>query len=162
MCCSVLQCVAACGSVLQRLSVNQRSWLIFQDHRPKSKACCSVLQRAAMCCSALQRVAACCSGSTIWADVWGSSFKIQNPRYDASCCSVLQRDAACCSVLQRVAACCSVLQRVVVYEVLDHAHRVCCSTHRAYTSRLCYRERCYWPNFAKVSSTVTLYSRSSS
>ena len=41
---SVLQCVAACGSVWQRVAVR-----------------CSVLQRAALCGSAWQCVAVCCS-----------------------------------------------------------------------------------------------------
>jgi len=40
----VLQCVAACCSVLQRVAV-----------------CCSVLQCVAVCCSVLQCVAVCCS-----------------------------------------------------------------------------------------------------
>jgi len=39
----VLQCVAVCCSVLQRVAV-----------------CCSVLQRVAACCSVLQRTAVCC------------------------------------------------------------------------------------------------------
>jgi len=43
-CCSVLQCVAACCSVLQFVA-----------------ACCSVLQCVAVCCSVLQCVAVCCS-----------------------------------------------------------------------------------------------------
>ena len=43
-CGSVLQCVAACCSVLQCVAT-----------------CCSVLQCVAACCSVLQCVAACCS-----------------------------------------------------------------------------------------------------
>ena len=44
VCCSVLQCVASCRSVLQCVVV-----------------CCSVLQCVAVCCSVLQCVAVCCS-----------------------------------------------------------------------------------------------------
>jgi len=42
--CSVLQCVAACYSVLQYIIV-----------------CCSVLKRVAVCGNVLQCIAACCS-----------------------------------------------------------------------------------------------------
>ena len=64
--CAVLQCVAVCGSVLQRVAVRGSLQLLLQC----AAVCCSVLQRvavrgslqlllqcAAACCSVLQRVA---------------------------------------------------------------------------------------------------------
>jgi len=50
-CCSVLQCVAVCCSVLCTSDTLQ--------HGAKHAACCIVLQRVAVCCR--QRVAVCCS-----------------------------------------------------------------------------------------------------
>ena len=88
----MLQCVAACCSVLRGVAVCIRMFVC------DSSACaaigCIVLQCAAVCCSVLQSV----------------------------CCNVLQCVAVCCSqclimfcsVLQCVAVCCSVLQGVAV------------------------------------------------
>jgi len=59
VCCSVLQCVAVCCSVLQMCcSVLQSVALI---HRALLHVCYAVVQCVAACCSVLQRVAACCS-----------------------------------------------------------------------------------------------------
>ena len=56
-CCSVLQCVAACCSVLQRAWV---CWISPQvAAQVECSGYCSVLQRVAACCSVLQRLAAC-------------------------------------------------------------------------------------------------------
>jgi len=67
--CSVLQRVAACGSVLQRVAVRNDirihgSIPIIRDmtHLQRVAACCSVLQRVAACCSVLQCVAVCTEG----------------------------------------------------------------------------------------------------
>ena len=79
--CSVLQRVAACGSVLQRVAV--RNDIRIHGSIPIIRDM-THLQCVAVCCSVLQRIAVCCS--------------------------VLQCVAVCCSVLQRVAVCCSVLQ----------------------------------------------------
>jgi len=87
LCCSVLQCVAVCCSVLLyllRSLVGTRS-IVFQC----VAVCCSVLQCIAMCCST-------CSG-------------VKSTK-DRMCCSMLQYIVVCCSVLQCVAVCCSVLQ----------------------------------------------------
>jgi len=62
----VLQCVAVCCSVLQRVA---RRLYVSKTHMSLQGAgvlqcvavCCSVLQCVAACCSVLQRVAACCS-----------------------------------------------------------------------------------------------------
>ena len=68
MCCSVLQCVAVCCSVL--LFADDYTWHI-SLHLPsvfidgtcvsRSYMCCSVLQCVAVCCSVLQCVAVCSS-----------------------------------------------------------------------------------------------------
>jgi len=52
---SVLQCVAVCYSVLQRVA---SSGCVSNARRVLHK---SALQRVAVCCSELQRVAVCCS-----------------------------------------------------------------------------------------------------
>jgi len=72
----VLQCVAVCYSVLQRVA-----------------ACCSVLQCVAVCCSVLQRVAACCS-------VFQCVAVCSVLQCVAGCCIVLQCVAVRCSALQ--------------------------------------------------------------
>ena len=90
VCCSELQSVAECCSVLQCVAVPS-NWL---------KEMCSVWKRVAACCSVLQ-----------WIVVLGIWLK-EVCKCVAACCNVLQRVAACCSVLQRVAACCSMLYRV--------------------------------------------------
>jgi len=54
------------------------------------KACCSVLQCAAVCCRVLQCVAVCCS---VRRDPY------QHRKRASMCCSVLQCVAVCCSVL---------------------------------------------------------------
>jgi len=99
VCCSVLQCVAACCSAIEWVS------------RHSDTKC--VLQCVAVCCSVLQCVAVPISGYR----------DIQIP---SVCCSVLQCATVCCSMLQClcryqvcVAVCCSVLQCVAA----------CCSAH---------------------------------
>ncbi len=86
LCCSVLHCVAAWCTVLQRCSVVH---------------CVAALQRGVLCCS----VAAWC---TVLQRV---GVVLQR---GALCCSVLHCVAAWFTVLQRVAACCTVLQRVAL------------------------------------------------
>jgi len=84
---SVLQCVAACCSVLQL-----NLWRIHVPHPADTGAvCCGVLQCVAVCCSVLQCVAVCCS--VLW----------QYPVSSIVCCSVLQCFAVCCGVLRCVA-----------------------------------------------------------
>jgi len=117
--CSVLQCVAMFGSVLQ---LNDMSLLpiIIEGSRAGFFVCCSVLQRVAVCCdlmiclffqslfrarvaacgSVLQHVAVCCSCVICLS----FSSLLRAPA------QVSQRGAVCCSVLQCVAACGSVLQ----------------------------------------------------
>jgi len=99
MCCNVLQCVAACCSVLQR----EISEIVdVYEWRPVVAMCRSLLQCVAMCRSVFLCVPVCCS--------------------------VLQCVAVCCSVMQceigdivdaydgrpGVAVCCSVLQCVAL------------------------------------------------
>jgi len=55
MCCSVLQCVKVCCSVLLEVQCDGRRTVVC------AAVCCSVLQCVAVCCSVLQCVAVCCS-----------------------------------------------------------------------------------------------------
>ena len=128
MCCSVLQCVALCCSVLYEHAC--RSALV-----PRGCVWCSVMQRVAACCilrrhtrefSHVQEGFICCSFCSVLQCV-------------AVCCSVLQCVAVCCSVLQCVANCCSVLQSVAVimvstgdasYETILNTLQVCVSVER--------------------------------
>ena len=87
VCCSVLQCVAVCCSVLPATTTKTRSVAVF----------CSVLQCVAVHCSVLQCV--------LTAPFFGATPKLEY-------CSVLQDVAVCCSVLQCIAVYCSVLQCV--------------------------------------------------
>ena len=111
MCCSVLQCVAVCCSVLQsdEYAVHHHVQLLGQ--RLCVAVCCSVSQFVAVCCSQLNML-----------------FIIMFSFMTNVC--VLQCVAVCCSVLQSVeyavhhhvqlhsqrvyvAVCCSVLQQVL-------------------------------------------------
>jgi len=133
VCCSALQCFAACCSVLQRVAVTwclRIRWIkvpkmCLEKRRvkvPRVAACCNGLQRVAACCSVLQahvvfkfdglrcrvcvlQCAALCCSVLQWRGVF---------RNDWSRCRVyvLQRVAACCSVLQFALVCCNVLQSV--------------------------------------------------
>jgi len=89
----VLQRVAACCSVLQRMVVLP-FWSLSLIC---VAACCSVLQRVAACCSVLQRVAEYGSVAFCSMDAKGLSFRVFCV---AACCSVLQCVSACRSVLQ--------------------------------------------------------------
>jgi len=82
VCCSVLQCVAACYSVLQPDLFGS-----FTNALQRVTVHCSVLQRVAAlqcveaCCSVLQRVAACCSVlkcicSVLQPNLFSSSFNV--------------------------------------------------------------------------------------
>jgi len=85
--CSLLQCLAVCGSVLQCVAVCccnvLQQYVALYRWRHHDDGGIVVLQCVAVCCSVLQCVAVCCS-------VW---------EYLAVCCSVLQCVAVCCSVL---------------------------------------------------------------
>jgi len=84
-------------------------------------ACCSVLQRVAVCCSVLQCVAVCCSHLS-YRDIFFFEDLMQGTGLSlecvgvcwSMCCNALQRVAACCCVLLRVAECCKELQCVAV------------------------------------------------
>jgi len=153
VCCSVLQCIAACCSVLRmccsmlqcvRSEKVSRILCVLQC----IAACCSVLcmccrmlqcadytglrQGVVVCCSVLQCVAVCCVCIPVCCSVL---------RYVAMCCGMNivghgrkgygPRQSVgfslCCSVLQRVAACCSVLQCVAVCCSVLQCVAACCS-----------------------------------
>jgi len=105
----VLQCVAACCSVLQCVAA---AYHMNKSHHAGASRCrvfafcCSVLQCVAVCCSVLQCVAVCCSVFAVRCS--GISYE-----QVVSCRSVSLPSV--CSVLQSVAVClqrgCSVLQR---------------------------------------------------
>ena len=80
-CCSVLQCVAACGKYRDKM-----------NHNMCVAVCCSVLRCLAVCCSNINHRAR-------------HSISKKALQCVAVCCSVLQCLAVCCSVLQCVAAC---------------------------------------------------------
>jgi len=90
VCCSVLQCVAVCGSVMQCFTVCCN---VLQS----VAVCGSVLQCVTVCCSVLQRVAVCCSLL----------------QYVVSCVCV----TVCCSVLQCIVICCGVSKYVADVDV---------------------------------------------
>jgi len=103
VCCSVLQCVAACCSVsIYRANLNTVSCNVSQCVAVRGSA----WQCVAVCCIVLQCIPVCCSVS-VTPGLLDDRCVLQ------SYYSVLQRVAACCSVLQQVAACCSVFQRFV-------------------------------------------------
>jgi len=126
MCFSVLQCVAACCTVLQcvgwqnlQCTFSARAWAA------SSFLCCSVLQCVAVCCSMLQCVTVCCIAKfcSVFLGTYLGSFLFFACRCEEKrvywhhsnhgqslCCSMLQCVAVCCRVLQGVAVCCSVLQ----------------------------------------------------
>ena len=99
VCCSVLQCVAACivivGHVPRMCNDN------CERCPTQIRLSSSVLQCVVECCSVLQSVAVCCI--------------------------VQQSVAVCCSVLQCVEICCSVLQCVAVCYSVLLCYAVCCS-----------------------------------
>jgi len=112
---SVLQCVAACCSELQRVTV-----------------CCSVLhvQCVAVCCSVLQRVSE--AANIVTNEIHFRIVKIKSGKrllhrtHLLQRCSVLQCvpvylnawqcSALCCSVLQCAAVCSSVLHCVAIWQ----------------------------------------------
>jgi len=75
VCCGVLQCVAACCSVLQRGTVCMAK----SDEADSSPSSCSMLQCAAVRCSVVQCVAE-----------WRSRFVALILQYLALCCRMLQ------------------------------------------------------------------------
>ena len=122
VCCSLLQSVAVCCSLLAvccsvlrvvippiceisliyMCKVDQPNALLSGVYVAVCfVVCCSVFQRVAVCCSLLQSVAVCCS--------------------------LLQSVAVCCSALQSVAVCCSLLQCCyMVFHVVVCMHIVYC------------------------------------
>ena len=85
VCCSVLQYVAACHSVLPRVAA--------RGAQTSVTVCCSVLQCVTVCYSVLQCVAVCCNVVQCIA-ARGAQTGV------AVCCCVLLRVAAFCNVLQ--------------------------------------------------------------
>ena len=97
VCCSVLQCVAACGTAWQCCAVCCRLLrslkTIVQWHWRRAGRC--IDRYVAVCCSVLRCCSVCCSMLRC---------------LDA----IVQWHWMCCSVLQCVAVCCSVLQCVTI------------------------------------------------
>jgi len=103
----VLQCVAVCCSVLQRVAVRVAGILALttrgQVHMLCVAVCCNVLQSVAVCCSLSQSVAVCCS----LLQCVLQRHRRSSHMYTYMCC-----------VLQSVAVCCSLLQSAAVYYIL--------------------------------------------
>ena len=111
VCCSVLQRVAACGSVLQFQSMRYppwrpRAWCKYAGVRVEFFISNTWRESRALCC--MYVVVQCVSlGCSVYAWVAVCIVVLQCV---AVYCSVLQCVAVCCSVMQCVAVCCSVLQ----------------------------------------------------
>jgi len=107
-CCSMLQCVEThiCVLCMTDTSVTHLWHTCKCDMTREPPMCCSVLQCVAACCSVLQRVAVFYST----ANAGGSIGMLQRA---AVWCSVLHCAAVCCSVMQRVSVCFRVLQGAV-------------------------------------------------
>ena len=116
MCCSVLQCVAVCCSVL-----------LFADPLVAAQATQGRLKCVAVCCSVLWCVAVCCSVFqcvTVRCSVLQCVAVCRLPRCSAVCKRQL---AVCCSVLQYVAVCCSVLTPSLQHRPRKNSQpSVCC------------------------------------
>jgi len=95
--CSVLRCVAVCGSL--DISSYVPCSIVLQC----DAVCCSVLQCVAMCCIVLQCVVVCCSVLLCVAVYTTVRPNIILLRY-----IVLYCVAVCCSLVQCFAACCNV------------------------------------------------------
>ena len=114
MCCSMLRCVAVCGSAVQRCRqanplLTLSGWCV--------AVCCSVLSCVAARCGVLQ-----CHRQAAPHSRW------------MMCCSVLQRVVVCCGVLQHYAACCCVSQ-CVAFTTL---HALCLMA----PNKQCVNKRC--------------------
>jgi len=138
VCCSVLQCVEVCTSMLQcvvrslqrpfsnNISGGQGGVCLTRQGVLCVAVCCSVLQGVAVCCSALQCVAVCCSvlpcvavccsvlqkvynGCYRVISVEGKEGSVLLDKVVALCCSMLQCVAVYCNLLRYVAVCCSML-----------------------------------------------------
>ena len=107
--CSVLQCVAVCGSVLQRVAVCCSVHVSERDREKERNDL--VLHCVALCCSVLQ--CACVRKRERESKRRSYVGELRHKRGERSKCV-----AVCCSVLQCVAACCSVLQSVTAYWLL--------------------------------------------
>ena len=104
-CCSVLQCVAVCCSFLQSLCSCQESYLEIceaESHREKVTGRCSVLKRVAMCCSVLQCVAVCCIYHECHVQILEP--ETQQGKLITRCCSVLQCVAVRCNIAAIIAS----------------------------------------------------------
>jgi len=120
MCSRVLQCVAACCSVLTMVTMLDSSvfrsskkgwnkWYVIEEWM----VCYwmnGVLLSIAACCSVLQCVVLC------WQWMHSSIRQSASPSKRAGMCGVLQSVTECCSVLQRVALCGCVLRMVMMFD----------------------------------------------
>jgi len=124
VCVSVLQCVAACCSVLQRgANYSSRIETHMRSRRYSSSA--RLLQCVAVCCSVLQRVAACCSA----VPYTGLESRRACARGDTAAAP------GCCSVLQYVA----VRKCVALYCGANYSSRIetrMCSRRYSSSTRL--------------------------
>ena len=103
LCCSVLQCVAVCCSVLHL------KWILTSLHIPS--LCCSVLQCVAVCCSVLQWKWMLTSlhipSLTHFPHTCRDPFQLQ---HTATHCNTLQHTATHRNTLQHTATHCNALQ----------------------------------------------------
>jgi len=138
-CCSVLQYVAVCCSV-----VATSTYRAIGASRGKVTAICMCTFCVAVRCSVLQCVAVCCSVLQFRCNVYIPCHRRRKRRRHCTmhvlCCSVLQCVAVCCSVLQCVAV---LLQRArTVPSAPQEAKTLRCSVENATLCTCCVVVRC--------------------
>jgi len=117
VCCSVLQSVAVCHSVLHARYCGFVA--VCCSVLPCVAVCCSVLQYAAVCCSVLPYVTVCCIvlrcvACSLLHAAWCTA-NLHRNILNATHCNTLQHSATHCNTLQPAATHCSTLQ-----------HTACC------------------------------------
>ena len=93
----MLQCVAVCCSVLQRVVASHQGATPLQLQH--AATCCNILKHTATCYNTLQHTRTCCN-------------ILQHTR---TCCNILQHTRTCCNILQHTRTCCNILQHMTYY-----------------------------------------------
>ena len=140
LCCSVLQCVAVCYSVLQCYYNNLHTFSFFHISRvicmSESVLCHSVLQCVAVCCGVLQCIAVCWGHmlnvytlSLSFTSVVSYGF-IRTLQLTVTHCNSLQFTAGHYNTLHHTATHCNTLQHVTLS--FFHISRTICMNEKVY------------------------------